>query len=114
MSLRLENTQGSQHSGMPVSNSETWGRFCDGLGSNIIVQYSVGPIITLHGLITAEEHMDRLGNQLHPMIQTLFPNNDIVFQDDNAPIHTAGTVQSWFEEHEGNFNIFPVQHNHQI
>jgi hypothetical protein len=35
------------------------------------------------------------------MIQTLFPNNDADFHDDNAPIHTAGTVQSWFEEHEG-------------
>jgi hypothetical protein len=35
------------------------------------------------------------------MIQTLFPNNGAVFQDDNAPIHTAGTVQSWCEEHEG-------------
>jgi hypothetical protein len=28
--------------------------------------------------------VDRLGNQVHPMIQTLFPNNDAVFQDDNA------------------------------
>jgi hypothetical protein len=28
-------------------------------------------------------------------------NNDAVVQDDSAPIHTAGTVQSWFEEHEG-------------
>jgi hypothetical protein len=35
------------------------------------------------------------------MIQKLFPNNDAVFKDDNAPIHTAETVQSWFEEHEG-------------
>jgi hypothetical protein len=35
------------------------------------------------------------------MIQTLFPKNDAVFQDDNVAIHTAGTVQSWFEEHEG-------------
>jgi hypothetical protein len=35
------------------------------------------------------------------MIQTLFPNNDAVFKDDNAPIHTAGSVQSWFEEYEG-------------
>jgi hypothetical protein len=35
------------------------------------------------------------------MIQTLFPGNDAVFQDDSAPIHIAETVQSWFGEHEG-------------
>jgi hypothetical protein len=58
--------------------------------------YSVGPIITLHGQITVREYVDRLGNQVHPMIQT-FSNNDAVFQDGNTPIHTAETVQSWFE-----------------
>jgi hypothetical protein len=79
-----------------------------------ISQYSVGPIITLHVRITAREYVDRLSNQVHPMIQALFPNNDAVFQDDNALIHTAKSVQSWFEEHEGNFNIFPSQHNHHI
>jgi hypothetical protein len=63
------------------------------------VQYSVGPIVTLHVLITAREYVDRLGNQMHPMIQTLLPNNDAVFLGDRAPIHTAGTVQPWFEEH---------------
>jgi hypothetical protein len=41
------------------------------------------------------------------MIQTLFPNNDAVFQDDNAPIHTAGTVQSCFEKHEGKLQYLP-------
>jgi hypothetical protein len=40
------------------------------------------------------------------MIQTLFPNNYAVFQDDSALIHTAGAVQSWFEEQEGE-----LQHN---
>jgi hypothetical protein len=35
------------------------------------------------------------------MIRALFLNNNIVFQDDNAPIHIAGTVQSWFEVHDG-------------
>jgi hypothetical protein len=74
---------------MPGSNSETRGRFCDGLDSNIVVRYSGLPIITLHGRITASEYMDRLGNQVHPMIQTLFLNSDAVFQDDNASIHTA-------------------------
>jgi hypothetical protein len=34
------------------------------------------------------------------MIQTLFPNISAIFQDDSAPIHTAGTGQSWFGEHE--------------
>jgi hypothetical protein len=44
------------------------------------------------------------------MIQMLFPNNDAVFQDDNAPIHTAGIVQSWSEEHEGEHHLpWPAQ-----
>jgi hypothetical protein len=92
---------------MAGSNSETRGRFCGGLGSNIMVQYSVGPIITLHGGIIASEYVDRLGNQVHPIIQTLFPNNDAVFQDDITPIHTDRTVQSWFEEHESELQHLP-------
>jgi hypothetical protein len=69
---------------MPGSSSETRGRFYDGLGSNIMVQYSVGPNITLLGQITARVQVDKLGNQVHPMRQTLFPNNNAVFQEDSA------------------------------
>jgi hypothetical protein len=72
---------------MPGSNSETHGRFCDGLGSIIMVQYSVGPIITiLHGRITAREHMGRLANQVHPVMQKLFPNNNAVSKMMMPPI----------------------------
>jgi hypothetical protein len=55
---------------MPGLNSETQERFCDGLGSNIVVQYSVDPIITLHDRINARAYVGRFGNQVHPMIQT--------------------------------------------
>jgi hypothetical protein len=48
-----------------------------------ILWYSVGPIIILHGQITAREYMDRMGNQVYPMIQTLFPKNDAVFHSYN-------------------------------
>jgi hypothetical protein len=82
---------------MPSSNSEARERFCNGLGSNIVAQHSVGPIIILRGRIAPRKYVYRLANQVHPMIQLLFPNNNSVFQDDTAPIHTAVTVQSWFE-----------------
>jgi hypothetical protein len=56
--------------------------------------YSVGSIIILHGPIAVREYMDRVGNQMNPMIHTLFSKNDAHFRDNNAPIHTAGTVHS--------------------
>jgi hypothetical protein len=61
---------------------------------SIMVQHSVGPIITLHIRISAREYVNRLSNQVHPMIQTLFPNNHEVLQDNRIPIHKPGTVQS--------------------
>jgi hypothetical protein len=95
---------------MSDSNSEKIGRFCDDLGSNIM-HYSVGPIFTHHGRITASEYVDRLSNQVHPMIQTLVPNNNALFQDVSAPIHTAG---HGLKSVKVNFNIIPDQHNDHI
>jgi hypothetical protein len=43
---------------------------------------------------------------MHAMIQT-FLNNGTVFHDDSAPIHPAGTVHAWFEEHEGELQHLP-------
>jgi hypothetical protein len=94
---------------MRGSRSERREMFCDGLGSNIVAQYSVGPVITLHNRITAREYMDRLGNQMHPMIQTLCPNDHAAIQDDNAPIHTAAAVHHGLKSMKVNFSIFPGQ-----
>jgi len=69
--------------------------------------YSAGPIITMNVRITASDYVDILGNHVHPMVQMLFTNRDVFFQNDYSLIHTAGSVQSWFEEHEDAFQHLP-------
>jgi hypothetical protein len=59
---------------MPGLNCETWRRIC------VISQYSAGPVTTLNGRIAAGEYLDISGNQVHPMVQISFPNNDAVFK----------------------------------
>jgi hypothetical protein len=51
--------------------------------------------------MTAVDYVDILGNR------TLFLNNNAVSQENNAPIHTAGTVHSWFEDHEDDLQDLP-------
>jgi hypothetical protein len=58
--------------------------------------------------------VDRLGNQVHPMIQTLFSNNGPVFQDDNASIIQLELFSHGLESMKVNVSIFHCQHNNQI
>jgi hypothetical protein len=71
-------------------------------------------ITTLHGRITAREYGNRLGNQVHPMILTLFPNNNSVFQDNSAPCTQLELCSHGLKSIDVNFSILPGQHNHQI
>lgn len=41
------------------------------------------------------------------MMQTIFPESNGIFQDNNAPIRTAEIVQSWFKEHENEVKHLP-------
>jgi hypothetical protein len=128
---------------MPGYNSKIREKLRHELRSNIVVQYSIGPTITLDGGTTAREYVnsqshfttdsqsvrlswcrapsgthdqifnvDRLGNRVHPMIQTLFPNNDLVLQDDNAT--QLELFRRGLKGMKVNFNIFPRQQSHQI
>lgn len=69
--------------------------------------YSIGPVITLTGKVTADVYKGILGEHVHSMVQTLFPSGSAVFQDDTAPVHTATCVKEWFEEHEGEVKHLP-------
>jgi len=49
--------------------------------------YPAGPIIATNGRIAASDYVDVLGNQMHPLVQKVLPNNDANFQDYISPIH---------------------------
>ena len=68
-------------------------------------------MISLYGKINSQDYLGILGNQLLPMVQGLFPEGIAIFQDDNAPIHTARIVKEWHEEHcnEVEHLIWPPQ-----
>ncbi|GFV41501.1 DDE_3 domain-containing protein [Trichonephila clavipes] len=61
----------------------------------------------MKGRTTREKYREILAEQVHPMIKTLFSAEDGVFQENNAPIHAAGLVQSWFDEHEDEVKHLP-------
>jgi len=68
--------------------------------------YSASPLIYITGRITANEYLDILNDEVLTMASILLLNTAI-FQDDNAPIHTAKKVQSWFEEHQNIIKHLP-------
>lgn len=60
---------------------------------------SQSPIVALHGRINSKDYLNILGDHVHPMVQELLPDGDSIFQDGNAPIHTAQVVKKLYEEH---------------
>ena len=59
----------------------------------------LGPLVVLREKVTGEHYRSILADHLHPMLQTVFPGERPLFQDDNAPVHTARWVQTWLDEH---------------
>jgi hypothetical protein len=53
------------------------------------------------------EYVDRLGNQVHPMIQTLFPNNDKLFQDNSPPFTQLELFSHGLKSMKVNFQHLP-------
>ncbi|GFX83432.1 transposable element Tcb2 transposase [Trichonephila clavipes] len=74
----------------------------------------LGPLVTLHGKVKAAHYVNILGDQVHPFVQTSFSGECPLYQDDNAPIHTAKIVQEWFAEHEGKRSVEELMHRKTI
>ena len=46
------------------------------------------------------DYLNILGDHVYPMVQTLFPYSDGIFQDHNSPMHTDNVVKNLCEQQE--------------
>ena len=87
------------------AQSEARGWISDGLGCNIMAFPRLTTCSSRH--ITAKDYQTILEDHVHPMVQTVYPEGGAVYQDDNAPIHTARLVSEWFDERENEVEHLP-------
>ena len=67
-----------------------------------ITWYGVGTLCQVNGNINPEKYISVLDSQLWPVIVHHFPDDSYVFQDDNAPVHTARIVERY--KHDNNIH----------
>ena len=63
-----------------------WGSICF---------HGVGTLCLMGGIINANKYIDILDNNLWPVVTRQFPFKNYLFQDDNAPVHRAHTVDAF-------------------
>lgn len=64
-------------------------------------QLGAGCCTTYKGRLKAKGYLDILENQLIPSLDVIKPANDqCIFQQDNAPCHTAKIIERWFKENK--------------
>ena len=72
------------------------------------IPYGVGTITTVNGTINRHKYIKILEDNLWPVIARHFPEQDCLFQDDNAPIHRANDVKNYKEENHINCLEWPA------
>ncbi|GFX41209.1 transposable element Tcb1 transposase [Trichonephila clavipes] len=73
--------------------------------------HSLGSLIIVEGTIDQYKYASVLADHVHPYMRIVFPQDDGIFQQDNARCHTAASVRAWFEEHQDEFTVLPLPGN---
>ena len=68
---------------------------------------ALGPAIYVDVNLTRVTYLNIVADQVHPFMAMVFPDGSGLFQQDNAPCHTAHLVREWFEEHDEVFMVLP-------
>ncbi|KFM64391.1 Transposable element Tcb1 transposase, partial [Stegodyphus mimosarum] len=61
----------------------------------------------VEGTMDQYKYASVLADHVHPYMRIVFPQDDGIFQQDNARCHTAASVRAWFEEHQDEFTVLP-------
>jgi hypothetical protein len=69
----------------------------------------LGPLVRLEGRINAVAYIDVLDNHLLPLLDDLGDEEDYIFQEDNAPIHTARVTTEWKDDNNIETLPWPAQ-----
>jgi hypothetical protein len=74
------------------------------------VKNKLGPLVRLEGRITANVYIEEiLKKHLLPFVNNLENKEDYIFQEDNAPIHTARIAKKWKEDNNITSLPWPAQ-----
>jgi transposase len=75
------------------------------------IKNKIGPFILVEGTLNAEKYIELLKKHLIPFINELKKdnNNEIIFQEDNAPCHIAIKTQNWKIKNDINCLPWPAQ-----
>ena len=74
-----------------------------------ITYNGIGTLCFAEGNINAEKYINIIDTNLWPVIARHFPQDNYVFQDDNAPVHRAHTVREYIQENNINHMEWPAQ-----
>ena len=73
--------------------------------------HGVGVLVVLDGNVNAEQYIDVLDTYLLQSVENIFgeAGAPFIFQQDNAPIHTARATQEWLFDNNINVINWPAQ-----
>lgn len=71
--------------------------------------YGLGPLVLVRGNMNAEAYQTVLDNAALPTLWAHFGTGPYLFQHDNAPCHTAGIINTWFEDMDVGKLDWPAQ-----
>ncbi len=63
----------------------------------------------MEGNINAQKYNDILDSQLWPVIVRHFPNENYIFQDDNASVHRARIIAEYKQRNDISGMLWPAQ-----